>query len=214
MAGQVPTRALKAASEAGDNRAIGWTLHVMAVEISIRGHVADALPLYDRALEVTQADPVLADLRLLIQINKAITLGCLDRYEEALTEAGQARDLADRAGTTFRAAQAHGALAQLFFQTGRWDDVLAEVSMLSEDVKEPAGACCQLGIAAVISFHRGDAAAGRRHLDAAAPYASRIGHQLIGPMALARSMDLEQGGSPVRGARRVGRGVRHRRRQP
>jgi tetratricopeptide (TPR) repeat protein len=146
-------------------------------------------------LEVTQADPALADLRLLIQINKAITLGCLDRYKEALTEAGQARDLAGQAGMTFRATQAHGALAQLFFQTGRWDDALAEVSILSED-QEPAGACCELGIAAVISFHRGDAAAARRHLEAAAPYARRIGHQLVGPMVLARSMDLEQGGSP------------------
>ena len=196
MAGQVATRALKVASEAGDNSAMGWTLLVMAVEISIRGRMTDALPLFDRAVAVTQADPALADLRLLIQINKAITLGCLDRYEEALTEAGQARDLADQAGTTFRATQAHGALAQLFFQTGRWDDALAEVSILSEDLREPAGACCELGIAAVISFHRDDAAAARRHLDAAAPYARRIGHRLVGPMALARSMDLEHDGSP------------------
>ena len=195
MAGQVATRALKIASEAGDNRAMGWTLHVMAIEISVRGRITDALPLYDRALEVTQADPVLADLRLLIQINKAITLGCLDRQEEALTEAGQARDLADQAGTTLRATQAHGALGQLFFQTGRWDDALAEVSILSEDLKEPAGACGDLSIAAVISFHRGDAAAARRHLDAAAPYARRMGHRLIAPMALARSMDLEHDGS-------------------
>ena len=139
MAGQVATRALKVASEAGDNWAMGWTLHVMAVEISIRGGMTDALPLFDRALAVTQADPALADLRLLIQINKAITLGCLDRYEEALTEAGQARDLADQVGTTFRATQAHGALAQLFFQTGRWDDALAEVSILSEDLEGTRG---------------------------------------------------------------------------
>ena len=196
MAGQVATRALNVASEAGDNWAMGWTLLVMAMEISIRGRMTDALPLYDRAVAVTQADPALADLRLLIQINKAITLGCLDRYEEALTEAGQARDLADQAGTILRATQAHGALAQLFFQTGRWDDALAEVSILSEDLKEPAAACCELGIAAVISFHRGDAAAARRHLDAAAPYARRIGHRLVAPMALARSMDLEHDGSP------------------
>ncbi len=196
MAGQVATRALKVASEAGDNWAMGWMLHVMEVEISIRGRMTDALPLFDRAVAVTQADPALADLRLLIQINKAITLGCLDRYEEDLTEAGQACNLADQAGTTFRATQAHGALAQLFFQTGRWDDALAEVSILSEDLKEPAMACCELGIAAVISFHRGDAAAARRHLGAAAPYARRIGHRLMGPMALARSMDLEHDGSP------------------
>ena len=194
-AGQVAARALEAAVEAGDNWAMGWALLVMALETSIRGGMTDALPLFDRALAVTQTDPALADLRLLLQINKAITLGCLDRYEEALTEAGQARDLADQVGTTFRAAQAHGALAQLFFQTGRWDDALAEVGVLPEDLKEPGAACCELGIAAVISFHRGDAVAARRHLDAAAPYARRIGHRLIGLLALARSLDREQDGS-------------------
>ena len=57
MAGQVATRALKVAAEAGDNRAMGWTLLVMALEISIRGRMADALPLYDRALEVTRGRP-------------------------------------------------------------------------------------------------------------------------------------------------------------
>jgi tetratricopeptide (TPR) repeat protein len=196
MAAQVAAKALKVASEAGDNLAMGWTLFVMALEISQRGRRTDALPLYDQALEVTQADPALVDLRLLIQINKAITLGNLDRYEEALTEATQARDLAVQVGTIFRVAQAHGALAQLFFQTGRWDDALAEVSRLPGDLQEPVAACCDLGIAAVISFHRGDAAAARRHLDAAAPYARRIVQRFIGPMTLARSMDLEHDGSP------------------
>ena len=73
---------------------MGWALHVLALVTSVRGASTDALPLYDRALTVTQADPALTDLRLLLQINKAITLGCLDRYEQALAAAGQARHLA------------------------------------------------------------------------------------------------------------------------
>ena len=100
--------------------------------------MTDALPLFDRALAVTQADPALTDLRLLLQINKAVTLGNLDRYEEALAAAGQARHLADQVGTAIRLAQAHGALGQLLFETGRWDDALAEVEILPEDLKEPA----------------------------------------------------------------------------
>jgi len=40
-----------------------------------------------------------------------------------------------------RLAQAHGALDQLLFQTGRWEDALAEVEILHEDLKEPAAAC-------------------------------------------------------------------------
>ena len=157
--------------------------------------MTDALPLFDRALTVTQADPALTDLRLLLQINKAVTLGDLDRYEEACAAAGQARHLADQVGTAIRLAQAHSALGQLLFETGRWDDALAEVEILPEDLKEPGAACCDLGIAAVICFHRGETGAARRHLAAAAPHAKRIGHRLIGPLALARSLDREHDGA-------------------
>jgi DNA-binding CsgD family transcriptional regulator len=190
-AGQVATSALAAASEAGDNWAMGWALLMMALVTSVKGRMTDALPLFDRALTVTQADPALTDLRLLLQINKAVTLGNLDQYEEALAVAGQARDLADQVGTTIRLAQARSALGQLLFQTGRWDDALAEVEILPENLNEPGTACCDLGIAAVISFHRGDIDAARRRLADAIPHARRLGHRLITSLALARSLDCE-----------------------
>jgi tetratricopeptide (TPR) repeat protein len=157
--------------------------------------MTDALPLYDQALAVTQSDPALTDMRLLLQLNKAVTLGNLDRYEEALAEAEQARHLAGQVGTAVRLAQAHGALGQLLFQTGRWDDALAEVEIVPEDLKEPAAACCELGIAAVIGFHRGEVGAARRHLAAATPHAERLGHRLIAFLALARSLDREHDGA-------------------
>ena len=47
----------------------------------------------------------------------------------------------------------------------------------------------------MISFHRGETGAARRHLAAAGPHAERIGHRLIGPLALARSLDREQDGA-------------------
>jgi len=194
-AGRVATSALAAASEAGDNWAMGWALHVLALVTGVQGHMTDALPLFDRALTVTRSDPALTDLRLLLQINKAVALGDLDQYEEALAAARQARHLADQVGTAIRLAQAHGALGQLLFKTGRWDDALAEVQILPENLKEPAAACCELGIAAVISFHRGEIGAARRHLAAAVPHANPIGHRPIGPLALARSLDCEHAGA-------------------
>jgi DNA-binding CsgD family transcriptional regulator len=194
-AGQVANSALAAATEAGDNWAMGWALHVLTIVTTVQGHMTDALPLFDRALAVTQADPALTDLRLLLQINKAVTLGNLDQYEQAFAAARQARHLADQVGTTFRLAQAHGALGQLLFETGRWDDALAEVEIVPEDLKEPAAACGELGIAAVISFHRGETDAARRYLTAAVPHAKRIGHRLLGPLALARSLDCEHDGA-------------------
>ena len=56
-------------------------------------------------------------------------------------------------------------------------------------------ACGNLGIAAVISFHRGEVDAARRYLAAAVPYAERVGHRLIRELALARSLDREQAGA-------------------
>jgi DNA-binding CsgD family transcriptional regulator/tetratricopeptide (TPR) repeat protein len=194
-AGRVATEALGAASEAGDNWAMGWALHVLTLVTSTQGRMTDALPLFDRALTVTQADPALTDLRLLLQINKAVTLKCLDQYEQAFAAAEQARQLADQVGTAIRLAQAHGALAQLLFETGRWDEALTEVEIVPEDLKEPGAACCDLGIAAVISFHRGQTAEARGHLAAAVPHAKRIGSRPIGSLALARSLDYEEAGA-------------------
>jgi DNA-binding CsgD family transcriptional regulator len=194
-AGRVASTALAAASEAGDNWAMGWALHVQTLVTSESAQVTDALPLYDRALTVTQGDPALTDLRLLLQINKALALSDLDRYEEAFAAARQARRLAGQVGMVIRLVQAHAALGQLFFDTGRWDDALAEVEVLHEDLKEPIAACSDLGIAAVICFHRDEIAAARRHLAAAAPHAKRIGNRVIGPLVLARSLDCEHSGA-------------------
>ena len=191
-ASRVAADALATAAEADDSWAMGWALHVLTLVTTIRGHLTDALPLFDRALAVTESDPALTDLRLLLQINQAVTLGCLDRYEQAFAAAGQARDLADQVGTTRRLAQAHGALGTLLFETGRWDEALAEVEAVPGDLKEPAAACCELSIAAVIGFHRGETDEARRHLAAAEPFAERLGHRPISQLALARSLDCEQ----------------------
>jgi DNA-binding CsgD family transcriptional regulator len=194
-AGQVAATALAAASQAGDNWAMGWALHVLTIVTGVQGQMAAALPLFDRALSVTQSDPELTDLRLLLQINQAVALGSLDQYEEAFAAARQAQNLADQVGTVVRLAQAHSALGQLFFDTGRWDDALAEVQALDEDLKEPAAACCDLGVAAVIRFHRGEIGAARRDLAAAIPHAERLGNRVIPPLALARSLDREHADS-------------------
>jgi DNA-binding CsgD family transcriptional regulator len=194
-AGHVASTALTAAGETGDDWATGWALHVLALVTTARGDLTEALPLYDQALTATQSDPALADLRLLLQINKALTLGYLDQYEPAFVAAGQARHLADQVGTTVRLTQAHDALGQLFFETGRWDDALAEVDIVPADLKDPIAACGSFAIAAVISFHRGEADAARGHLAAAVHYAEQIGHRPIAPLAQARSLDYELNGA-------------------
>ena len=193
-AGDTASAALNAASDAGDSWAMGWALCVLITVTAMQGQHADTLPLFDRALSVAQAEPALTDLRLLLQINKAVTLGDLDRYEEAFAAVREARHLASLAGTVVRLTQAHCALGQLLFDTGQWAGALAEVQALDDVLKEPGAACIDHSIAAVICFHRGDIAAARKHLTAAVPYARRIGNRLVAPLALARSLDREVAG--------------------
>jgi len=193
-AGQVANAALAEATDAADSWATGWALHVLTVVATMQGRMADALPLFDRALTVTQADPALTDLRVLLQINQAVTLGDLDQHEGAFAAARQAEQLASRAGIKVRLTQAQSCLGQLTFDTGRWDEALAEVGPAQGTVKDPGAACCDRGVAAVICFHRGDTSTARDHLDAAAPHAKRIGNRVVSTLALAHSLNCEHAG--------------------
>ena len=193
-AGTVAASALEVASQIDDSWAMGWALHVLTIVTAMQGQMTDALPLFDQALTVTQADPALTDLRLLLQINLAVTLGHLDRVDEAIAVARQARVLADQLGTVVRVGQARSALGSLLFETGRWTEAMAEVELLHEDVKEPGAACSDLGIAAVICLHRGDLGSARQYLEAAEPLSERLGSRVISPLALARSLDRELSG--------------------
>jgi DNA-binding CsgD family transcriptional regulator len=195
-AGREANRALTSATEANDTWATGWALHVLAGLATVQGVLADALPLYDRALAVTETDPALYDLGMLLQINKAATLCNLDRWDEAIATAERARQLADRVGTSVRLAQAHNVLGQALYEMGRWDDALTEIVVVPEDLKEPPGACCELSIAAAIGFHRNEPDAARRHLSAAEPHMLRIGHRSIPQFELARSLERELAGAP------------------
>jgi DNA-binding CsgD family transcriptional regulator len=186
--------ALAAATQAGDAWATGWALHVLAGLATVHMDLTAALPLYDRGLAVTETDPALNDLGLLLQVNKAATLCNLDRWDEALTTAERARQRADQVGTSIRLAQAQCILSQALYEIGRWDDALTEIAVMPEDLKDHHVVCCELGIAAVIDFHRSDPAAGRRRLAAAEPYSRRIGQRVLPQLRLARSLDREQAG--------------------
>jgi DNA-binding CsgD family transcriptional regulator len=193
-AGREAGGALASAQQADDTWATGWALHVLAGVATVQGNLTDALPLYDRGLAVTETDPALTDLGLLLQINKAVALCNLNRYDEALATAERARQLADQVGTAMRLTQAHNVLGQAFFETGRWDDALAEIASVPTDLKDPGIACDELGIMAVISFHRDEPVAARIQLAASEPHAQRIGQRSIPPLILARSLDREQAG--------------------
>ncbi len=193
-AGLRAKEALASAEEANDTWATGWSLHVLATVAAIHGNLVDGLPLYDRALAVAETDTSLSDLLLLLHINKAIALLSNDRCEEGLTTAERARHLADQVGTTVRVAQAHGALGQGLHLIGRWDDALTEIAAVPDSLKAANAACCELSIAADISFHRNEPDTARRYLADAERYAQRVGHYVITQFLRAKSLEREQAG--------------------
>ncbi|ONI83575.1 LuxR family transcriptional regulator [Saccharothrix sp. ALI-22-I] len=184
-------RLAQAALVDGDRWATSWALHVRTIVAMARGRMAEALPLFDRALAVAMGEPATSDLRLLLQINQAVTLGELDRGAEAIASAQVVRHAADQVGNLVRLAQAQSALGQLLLDAGRWDEALVDVDLLADDLKHPMVSRCDHGVAALIHLHRGDAEGARRHLDVAGT--GLEGH-VIGPLALAVSLELEQGG--------------------
>ncbi len=195
VAGEVANVALAQATAAGDRWATGWALSILTVVHGMRGEAADALPLFDRALAVSEGDPALADLRLLLQINQAVALGDLDRYDAAITAAAEVRQLADDTGNAIRLAQAHGVLGELLYEVGRWDDALAEFE-LGSGLTNPSVECSAHGMAATIQFHRG-AADAPRHLRDAERSATMLGDRVLGPLLLARSLEREHADQPA-----------------
>jgi ATP/maltotriose-dependent transcriptional regulator MalT len=188
---RVADAALAQATRCDDRGAISWALHVRCIVAMVRGSMHAALPLLDRALAVASGDLGTGDLRLLLQINRAVVLGELDRPLEAITSARVVRQAADSAGNLVRLAQAQSALGQLMLDAGQWDDALVEVDLLADELKHPMVSRCDHGVAALIHLRRGEGAQARRHLDAAGPPGD--GH-VIASLALARSQEFEQRG--------------------
>jgi tetratricopeptide (TPR) repeat protein len=186
--------ALTSAKEVADTWAVGWARHVLAGVAMAGGDMAGALALYESALDVAETEPALVDLALLLQVNKAVTLFNLDRCDEALVTAGRARRLAHQVGMVVRMAQAHYVLGQALYEIGRWDDALTEIAVVPRDLKGPFEACCDLGLAAEIGFHRNDPTAARGYLAAAEVYAERLGKRTVPSLALGQSLRHEQAG--------------------
>ncbi|SHN45971.1 helix-turn-helix transcriptional regulator [Cryptosporangium aurantiacum] len=202
MVGQVQL-AEKAAEQArtlaiqcNDRWALAWALHLLSIAKVTRGGSAESLSLYDDAIAATADDLSLTDLRLLVQINRAIWLGDLDRYPEALEALREVRDEAARVGSAIRTAQAYTALCELYFENGQWDDALADLNAVPDEARDQASACQHRGMVAAIYFHRGESEAGLRNLAISEAHEQLLGLRVIAAPALARSLRSEQAGRP------------------
>jgi DNA-binding CsgD family transcriptional regulator len=197
-AGTEAAAALADAERAGDRFAAGYALHVQARLQNIAGHYPGSLELIERALAVIGDDPETADLRLLLLHGRLAELGNLDR--EADAEARELIALAERAGTA-RRSSARLAVAGYLYNTGRWDDALAELDALLEPGADVLGYAVVggRGLAAVIAGHRDDRAGAAAHLRAAQELPDLAGPQRANftkDLVAAKAIAAEQDGRP------------------
>jgi DNA-binding CsgD family transcriptional regulator len=207
---RIAEQALAAADEIGDDWATGWALHVLSIAAIIGGEVRRSLPLFDRALSVTEHAPALADLRLLLHINYAVALGNLDRFDDAVAAARRVSELTERSGSSMRQAQVQTVLGELLWDVGHWDDALLAVTAVPDDLKDPAGALLDLGVAAAISLYRGDTYDAATYLKTAEQTAELLeGQRVVRVHTLASAAEAEAAGEPERALEILLAGLTH-----
>jgi DNA-binding CsgD family transcriptional regulator len=192
--------ALAEAEQAGDRFAAGYALHVQSRLRAWGGDDPGALELTERALAVIGDDPEIADLRLLLLYNRVVLLGDVERDADAEAGARELLALAERAGTA-RISAARLSVATYLFESGRWDDALAELDALLEpgvDVLDWA-VLAGRGLAALIAGHRDDRAGAAAHLHAAQQLPDLTGRQRVAfsmRLLAAKALAAEQDGRP------------------
>ncbi|MFG1954586.1 AAA family ATPase [Micromonospora sp. NPDC048830] len=149
--------------QAGDRLAAGYALHALAlIEHNQRRDVAAQVALIDRALAVLGDEPPVADLRLLLMINRAGGLDNLGRPAEADDAFGQAMVFAERAGTPPRLGHLRAKIADYSFYRGRWDEALAELQASADLPTDMTYRLAGRGVRALIAVHRDDLPAAER----------------------------------------------------
>ncbi|MEH1128914.1 ATP-binding protein [Micromonospora sp. CPCC 206061] len=189
-AAELAEAALSLATTVNDRWATSWALAVQTIVYGMQGDPEAALPLFDQAIALTDDDPPLADLRLMLKINQAVTYGNIDRYDLAIPIAEDARQASRAAGNVARLIPAEALLQELKFDIGRWEDVTAE-SGLTHARGDPFAGCVRHSVAACVAMHRGDPAADR-YLAEAAEFGASLGGRLVATHVLAKSLWREQ----------------------
>ncbi|KXK60075.1 SARP family transcriptional regulator [Micromonospora rosaria] len=178
---------------------------------SVRRDHERALEYVDRALDVMRDNPAFAGLYLDLLDNRTFTLHNLDRLPEAERTLREARLFALRHRLP---SGLHTASAVQYFWTGRWDDALAEISAVTDDVprntllgmRDPVAVALLLhGVAALVAAHREDGVLARGHLDATdALPASDAERESCGFLLVARALVAETRDRPDEALRVVG----------
>jgi DNA-binding CsgD family transcriptional regulator/tetratricopeptide (TPR) repeat protein len=156
--------------------ALGWTA-------ALRGRFSEATELARSAL-------VFADRRALepVQgVQARLYLGRVlldgDELEDAGHTLEEARERAEKLGAAWGVPLASAVLALQRYESGRWDDALAEAETslrLAEEVQTSIWNATAHAVLALVAIHRGDLAAAQAALDGSGPPDGRPGGPRVG----------------------------------
>ncbi|HEV7649813.1 MAG TPA: BTAD domain-containing putative transcriptional regulator [Actinophytocola sp.] len=185
----------------GDAHRAVPALQTLWLVCSVRRDHQQALALVDRAIGAVGRHENLAAKHLELLGNRTFTLQNLDALAEVDRTLAAATAIAGRHALPpgLRAAAAvHD------YWTGRWEDALVELDLLTADgpvltcgrLREPAAAFPVLhGVAALVAARQGDVSRAAGHLDAAADHGADT--ELDGFLHVTRSTLAERDGDPA-----------------
>jgi DNA-binding CsgD family transcriptional regulator len=131
QAARYASAALAAGRELGDPVATAYALHAQAIQYVDNGDLRAAGCLIDEALPMTDGQPRLADLHLLMVYNRVGIAGELGDLEEAWDLARDTLARSELSGSP-RLGTLRGNTACLAYELGRWDEAMAELDAATE----------------------------------------------------------------------------------
>ncbi len=197
--------ALAVAEETSDAFAVAAALDELWLSHSVRRDHAAALDYIAQALRLLGDDADRPDnrfygldIRRTAMRNRIFTLQNLDRWPEAELALRQAREFAQRTGSSDSATWVNAAV--LRYWLGQWDDALAELGSYETDsyayLREGWPALLVHGVAALISGRREEHTVAGKHLGhgLALPIESRADRENQDFLVAAHALALEQSG--------------------
>ncbi|MFI6095767.1 AAA family ATPase [Lentzea sp. NPDC051213] len=197
-------QALKVGEQAGDTFAASYALSHLWLSHSVQRDHLGALSYLDRALTVLSDGPDHANLRSFVFDARIFTLQNLARWPEAEETLHEAQELA-HLNDPGRATSSLSA-AVLLYWLGSWDDALAELSSVEQDVSTVTYAgrldrgplLIWRGAASLIAGRRNDRATAAEQLQAglAIPVLTVSDQENLDFLLAAQALAAEQDGDP------------------
>jgi DNA-binding CsgD family transcriptional regulator len=212
---QLARDVLAAGDTAQDPWASAWAANMLGAMQMRRGELQAAREVVRLGREVTEGEPDLTDVGLTLLCLHGEVMKHLDRVQESqamFTEAGR---LAERIGNLPRIAWVQSSLAELFWETGQWDEALVQAEQYLTGEHSPMTDANANSVVALIALHRGDLQRGKQRLAAGLRAAEYLAAHEIGFWVSARALERVIAGVPgaalatLRGA--LGRGLSEQR---